>query len=635
MIRRVLLGVILASMVSTPICAMQAMRCAASVGARAVRSVRSVQPAVVRQMPRVPYINVSQSPSFSKKGFKQESHGSWEKWAKGLGVGLGVGFGAIKKTYTEEDFIDFTKLNTYSYKTLEIAMTHFLTFEEEKQKAIVTTIMQKEEYLSWNDQFFIQKVYKEATEAVKSVIKDCIDLTKLHTYSEDIVEIAAARFLTFEEEKQKAIVTTIMQKEALSWNDPLFIKKICKEGTEAVKKTIKGFIDFTHLDDYGYEMIYVSVYLFLALPEKEQKEIIATIMQKEELSWNNRFFMEEVYKGATQAVKSVIQSPVPFLQNGQTPTHIAAQNYFNRIQLYLSLPYALRNLVDSLVEYQNREMDKNQVVVFNGQSNIRGLYAEIAKKLYENKHNVTLNKNSTMVRYFKKATLNEEDRKKICAEGPTDIDKQRGSLVFGNIDVLGNATRRGSCTIKYILDNDDRGYGTSDAIIDTIFQEYGFKKEFEQIKQDNPNVIYQLKELQKKISEYGILISFSFPRVIDDSLHRHVHKITEDYGDFEIADLYPPVVDSYVYPAMSGGYYKQYSDMSTVSDILNNMHRMPSDHEYCMPAGRAMADPLAAKAEGIKIKEWYVEPNLEIMKQRDALIDEIIAKCVAMKASKA
>lgn len=83
MIRRVLLGVILASMVSAPICAMQAMRRAAIVGARAMIRTEQVIPQGARKA-------FSHSSTFSAfKGRIQRFAENPFEWIKLTAIGTG------------------------------------------------------------------------------------------------------------------------------------------------------------------------------------------------------------------------------------------------------------------------------------------------------------------------------------------------------------------------------------------------------------------------------------------------------------------------------------------------------------------------------------------------------------------
>ena len=525
------------------------------------------------------------------------------------------------------DFIDIQLCGAY------FSLKVFAYLSEEKQKEALVRVLGKDE-LSDNE-WFLREVFYNGSEEIKQLIVQKItrhiDFTNIERFG---YEIAFDVFKGLPEEEQQEALAKILGKGELSDDDRCLLEGIFDNGSEEIKQLIAQEIaqqiDFTNIERLGYKL---ASEVFAYLLEEEQKEALVKILGKGELSDDDRKFLERIYEKGTDQIKDMMfnKSPVSEIFSSpdtkKTPTYTCSRQHLDRNTLYCSLPKPLKELVKKMVEYQAQEMKQGQVVIFNGQQSRRSLYEDLARKMYEWKHGVTVDDDGTMVRYFEADTISEEERLKLCKKGTTNIRKERKNLVFGNIDALGNASLRGSCTIEYIKDDEDMSHGNLDTVIQEIFTHYGLKNEYKQLVEQQPEMLEKIYEVHDKISKYGTLISFSIPKEEEGNLYAEAAYYGLFFNDKQS-------VNDFVYPSRSGGYLTEYAGMEQVTDILNNMGEMPSDHEYCIPTGIEMANPLLAKERNIKIKKWFVEPDLKAMAERDALLDDMITKCVAMKDAK-
>lgn len=668
MIHKLILGTLLLGAVVSPLNAMQTLQ-RARIGARSLGQVAKVNQPMVQQVPCVIPSMAQQTAVLSTLNQQQQSQNSSRFNNKHLLAGLtglGIGYGLKEKVKAEGKSDEGEVKSDQEIKT-PICMAEFNRLSESEQIHFLVTCWKKD-YLSWKDWFIIQVVFtnKDLSKEVKdSFISQCITKKDFLDFNKNylcFLPCIIEAFSLLEGEKQLEIFTTLCNKRKSlrnllygeygfynSFAECMFLEEAYVVSSEQVKKNLIALyskeVDFETLScrtslPFSDEVIVAT---FATLDEEEQIKILIRwydegVFEKEFTRWygesvlyKKSLLVKKLYENSSYEVKKhVVKTCFPKFNESlniytNTPTgqhiynHVGYTKYQN---IFLSVK--VQKICNSLMSYSSDKLKyDDKITFFHGQGWSWNLQATVAKKLYAKTNNTTVGDDFTFLRFSKEDPgCCEEHQKELAQNGVNNksrilFDEQRPNVLFANLALFANDS--GSNTVDYVSYNNDQSIiqGRNIKNLIDVFTAFGFEEEIKQLQSQEPGLLNrwlwagsgplnELEQLHRSASEYGNFVTITMPRQLASEIS---------------------------YPTRSGGSRFEYEGMSDVSDIVDNFGKMPFRNEYCIALGPNMLDPIEAQKVGIEIKSWN-SADPKIIAERDALIDEIIELCIAIKAAK-
>ena len=321
MIRKIVLGLVLTSMVTSPLNAMQAMRRVASM--RALSSVSRSGLQLNNQVPRIVRPAIQQTAALSWFGKKKEQPKEKIAWSdKPAGMftiiagGLAFLFGNNQLELMKEQEKQRIAEKSFVKQMPVLLLDEFKELYAERQKEILVTIVRKNK-LSEKEQLFITDVCKDedAKELhilLKTVYNEQIDFLNLEACDYVFFKQFIYKFFkALPEDKQINIIKKLLNKTKMLNNERLFLSDVYATELQSIVYSVAvNEVDFysLHRDRYQYFPRTLLVSIFNNLPAQNQLSIVKHIAHKKTYTTLDSVFIDDLYTCANQQLKATMRS---------------------------------------------------------------------------------------------------------------------------------------------------------------------------------------------------------------------------------------------------------------------------------------------------------------------------------------